>query len=47
MCCNSFQFEKSLKFQIAIFRMSKEESKDGKRPFKIDKTDPVKYTNPN
>ena len=40
------KYEKTLKFQIAIFRMGKEESKDGKRPFKIDKTDPVKYNNP-
>lgn len=41
------RFEKCLKLQIAIFRLSSEESKGQKKAVKMDKTDPVKYTNPN
>lgn len=32
--------------QIAIFRQSPEEAKGSKRAVKMDKTDPVKFTNP-
>lgn len=37
-------FQKSLKFQIAIFRNSIDEK--GKRVLKIDKTLPMKFSNP-
>lgn len=40
------KFEKVLKMQIAIFRQSPEEAKGSKRAVKMDKTDPVKFTNP-
>jgi len=38
------QFQKNLKFQIAIFRSSLDEN--GKKVVKIDKTEPMKFTNP-
>jgi hypothetical protein len=38
------QFQKNLKFQIAIFRSSTDEN--GKKVVKIDKTEPMKYSNP-
>jgi len=38
------QFQKSLKFQIAIFRSSLDEN--GKKVVKIDKTEPMKFSNP-
>jgi hypothetical protein len=38
-------YEKSLKLQIVIFRFS-EEVKGGKRAVKMDKTEPMKFTNP-
>jgi hypothetical protein len=40
------RYEKCLKLQIAIFRLSAEEAKGNKRAVKMDKTDPVKFTNP-
>jgi len=39
-------YEKSLKLQIVIFRFSSEEVKGGKRAVKMDKTEPMKFTNP-
>jgi|JI9StandDraft_2_1071091.scaffolds.fasta_scaffold35297_2 hypothetical protein len=38
------KFQKSLKFQIAIFRASTDEK--GKRAVKMDKTDPMKFSAP-
>jgi hypothetical protein len=38
------KYQKSLKMQIAIFRSQVDER--GKRPAKIDKTDPMKFTSP-
>ncbi len=40
------KYEKVLKLQIAIFRLGTEETKGSKRAVKMDKTDPVKFTNP-
>jgi hypothetical protein len=37
-------FERSLKLQIAIFRATTDEK--GKRVVKMDKTDPMKFSNP-